>query len=74
MLIAFLGWAERAPSEPESKAPYLCAPVHTAARVALALQQALRDGAAEPNVDPRRFSPGATCERLVIRVAIAADD
>jgi hypothetical protein len=74
LLGAILAWVDRAPHDPLARAAYLCKPVQGAARAAIALQGALgNDGAVEPAIDPWRFHPGASCERLILRMALTSD-
>ncbi len=69
---AFIAWVDRAPHDPLARAAYLCRPVQGAASAVIAMQIALSDdGAVEPRIDPWRFHPGASCQRLILRIALS---
>ncbi len=69
-MAAVVGWACRAPPDPQARAAYLCAPVVLVAATAAHLEAAMADdGSVAPPEPPWRVDPGRACTRVVARVA-----
>lgn len=69
---AAVGWAARAPAQPQARAAYLCRPVIVAATTVAQLEALAReDEGVVPPTPPWRSTPGEACQSLVVRVSLA---